>query len=89
MEQADAAHTGLTQAIDRFPNQAALLRRMVLKDHAFRSLCEDYALARASLAAFEARPDAAERPEITDYRAVITELEGEIARFLTATGQGW
>jgi hypothetical protein len=83
----DAAHTGLTQAVDRFPGQAALLRRLVLKDQAFRSLCEDYALARASLAGFEARPDAAERPEVGDYRSVIAELESEIARFLTAAGR--
>ena len=87
MGQADATHTGLAQAVGRFPDQAPLLRRLVLKDTAFRSLCEDYALARASLAGFEARSDAAERPEIADYRAVIAELESEIARFVTAAGQ--
>ena len=48
----------------------------------FREICEEYALAQESLARFEARPDAAERPEIGDYRTVIAELESEIDRFL-------
>jgi hypothetical protein len=80
-------HTGLEHAVIRFPGQAQLLRNLALKDRAFRSLCEDYALARASLAGFEALPEAAERGEIADYRAVVAELEAEIARFLTAAGR--
>ena len=54
--------------------------RLALADPAFREICEEYALAQESLARFEARPDAAERPEIGDYRTVIAELEGEIDR---------
>ena len=87
MVHADAARTGLAEAIARFPDQAPLLRRLALKDQAFRSLCEDYALALASLARFEARSDAAKRPEIADYQMVIAELESEVARFLTAPDQ--
>jgi enoyl-[acyl-carrier protein] reductase I len=60
---------------------------LALSDRAFRSLCEDYALARASLTSFQARADARERPEIADYRTVIAELEGEIARALTVAGR--
>jgi hypothetical protein len=83
MGHADTAHTGLAEAIACFPGQAAQLRRLMLSDRAFRSLCEDYALARASLAGFEVLPDADSRPEIADYRMVIAELESEIARFVT------
>lgn len=72
----------IAQVAERFPTMAPTLRRLALRDPAFRSLCEDYALARASLAAFEARPDADVRPEIADYRSVIDELDAEIARFL-------
>lgn len=72
----------IAQVAERFPTMAPALRRLALRDPAFRSLCEDYALARASLAAFEARPDADVRPEIADYRSVIDELDAEIARFL-------
>jgi hypothetical protein len=82
MAKADIAKTGLAQAAARFPEAAARLRRLALADPGFRDLCEDYGLARESLARFEARPDAAERPEIREYRSVIAELEGEIDRFL-------
>ncbi len=82
--QGEGTQGWLTQAIARFPDQTAHLRRLAIRDQSFRSLCEDYALAKASLAGFEARSDAAERPEIADYRVVIGELESEIARFLAA-----
>ena len=68
MARADIAQTGLAQAAARFPEAAARLRRLALADPGFRELCEEYGLARESLARFEARPDAAERPEISEYR---------------------
>ena len=86
MAGADIARTGLAQAMTRFPQAAAALRRLALADPAFREICEEYALARDSLTRFEARSDAAERPEIGDYRTVIAELEGEIDRMLQETG---
>lgn len=73
---------GLARAIARFPNAAAELRRLARDDGGFRDVCMEYALAQDSLARFEARPDAAERPEIADFRTVIAELESEIGRFL-------
>jgi len=82
MADADIAQTGLAQAIARFPETAATLRRLALSDPGFREICEEYGLAQKSLAGFEARPDASERPEIGDYRTVIAELEGEIDRCL-------
>ena len=88
MADADMARTGLAQAVARFPEAAAALRGLALVDPAFREICEEYALARASLAGFEARLDAAERPEVGDYRTVIAELEGEIARMLKEAGSG-
>ena len=88
MADADMARTGLAQAVARFPQAAARLRGMALVDPAFREVCEEYALARASLAGFEARLDAAERPEVGDYRTVIAELEGEIAWMLKEAEPG-
>jgi hypothetical protein len=84
MADADIAQTGLARAVARFPDAAATLRRLALTDPEFREICAEYALAQQSLAGFEARLDAAERPEIGDYRTVIAELEGEIQRFLDA-----
>ena len=88
MTKADIAKTGLAQATARFPEAAARLRRLALADPGFRDLCEDYGLARESLARFEARPDAAQRPEVTEYRSIVAELEGEIDRFLREARQG-
>ena len=82
MADTDIAQTGLARAVARFPEAAAGLRRLALTDPVFREICEEYALAQESLAAFEARPDAAERPEIGDYRTMIAEIEGEIDRLL-------
>jgi hypothetical protein len=86
MCRADFAKTGLAQAVARFPEAAAVLRGLALTDPGFREICEEYALAQQSLAGFEARLDAAERPEIADYRTVIVELENEIYRFLREAG---
>jgi len=82
MADTDIAHVGLAQAVARFPEAATALQRLALTDAVFREICEEYALAQESLALFEARPDAAERPEIGDYRVIIAEIEGEIERRL-------
>jgi hypothetical protein len=84
MTEVHIARTGVARAVARFPEAAATVRRLALNDPAFRDICEEYALAQQSLAGFEARPDAAERPEIGEYRTVISELEGEIDRRLKA-----
>ena len=55
-----------------------LIRRLFLVDRDFRSVCEDYALARNTLARFQTMSDAQQRPEIADYLSVIAELEVEI-----------
>ena len=82
MAEADIARAGLAQAVARFPEAAAILRELALTDPGFREICADYALAQQSLDSFKARTDAAERPEIGDYRTVIAELESEIDRFV-------
>ena len=82
MADADIARTGLDQAVARFPGAGAALHGMALADPAFREICEEYALAQESLTRFAAREDAADRPEVGDFRRVIAELEGEIERML-------
>jgi hypothetical protein len=82
MPRSEAAHDGLALVLHRFPPQAPAVRRLALQDPEFRGLCEDYALAAASLAGFEARADAPERPEVAEYRTVLAELEAEILRFV-------
>ncbi len=86
MVDPETAETGLARALARFPEAAGRLRRLALSSRGFREICEEYALAQQSLARFEARPDAAERPEIGDFRMVIAELEDEIGRLLGEEG---
>jgi hypothetical protein len=76
MAEADIAPEGLARVAERFPEAAASLRRLVATDPRFREICEEYGLARQSLAGFEARPDAAERPEIVRALVVGGNLEG-------------
>lgn len=82
MARADSAQAGIGQVAARFPKEAGRLQGLAVADPDFRELCEEYGLAQESLARFEAMPDAADRPEVPDYRAVIAELEGEIGRYL-------
>jgi hypothetical protein len=74
--------TDLALIIGLFPDDARSIRRIYTADSGFRSLCDDYRLARASLARFEARPDAETREEIPEYRDIIAELETEIEQRL-------
>lgn len=67
-----------------FPGRAALVRRLYLGNEGFRAICEDFALSLASLRRFEARPDAAFRPEIADHRALLKDLERELGAYLIA-----
>lgn len=68
----------LTRALDAFPGDALLIRRLFLADRSFRSACEDYRLARESLAAFERVQCDVPQPEIEDYQRVVRELEAEM-----------
>ena len=72
----------LAQVLALFPERSLHIRELFLRDESFRGLCEDYALARETLVRFEALPDADRRPEVPDYRSVISELEKEIAVML-------
>ena len=82
----DTARSDLAHVLERFPEATILIRRMFLADRGFRSVCEDYALARDALARFQAMPNGQQRPEIADYLSVIADLESEIAAFVRNAG---
>lgn len=88
MSGSDITSMGLIQMMARFPESAPALQRMARASPEFREICEEYALAQQSLAGFEARFDADQRPEIGDYRRVIAEIEAEIAKLLRAGAPG-
>ncbi|WP_134680439.1 hypothetical protein [Paracoccus ravus] len=70
--------------VERFPQCADEVRRLYLRDADFRAICEDLALCLDSLHHFEARPDAPLRPEVDDFRNLVTELEAELSRHIAA-----
>ncbi len=82
MARIDSAQARIAELASRFPAEARRLSGLAVRDPRFRELCEEYGLARESLVRFEAMPDAAERPEVPDYRVAIAELESEIGRYL-------
>lgn len=84
MPLASAASPDLTSALEAFPDLAPLVRRLFLADRSFRSACEDYRLARESLAAFERLRGGEPRPEVDDYRRVLRELEAEMLQMIHA-----
>jgi len=73
----------LAQVLALFPDRAVAVREVFLRDPAFRAICDDYALAVATLTRLKALPEAGERPEIHDYLTVISELETEIASMIS------
>jgi hypothetical protein len=62
----------------RFPEDTVLIARLYFANEAFRSLCEDFCLALATLSAFEKRTDGSKQFEIAEYRGLLRELEAEI-----------
>jgi hypothetical protein len=80
MPDPQAARLDLGQIVKRFPSKGALIRRLALKDKAFREICEDYLAACSSLAFFEA--SAPGGPEVSDFRQIIDQLAQELAAVL-------
>lgn len=72
------------RVLERFPQNAALIRRLFLSSTEFQSICEDYAVAHDTLTHFREHPDADLRTEVAEYEVLIGELELEIASLVEA-----
>lgn len=87
MSDSDASRLDLTEVLARFPHCAPLIRRLVVADESFWSVCEDYALARATLAKLQARPqDDQDAEKVAEYVALVADLEREITEALRRAG---
>lgn len=84
MSPAPASITDLSSALEVFPEDASLVRRLFLADRSFRSACEDYRLAREGLASFGRLQGDPPRPEVEDYRRLVRELEAEMRGMIRA-----
>lgn len=79
MTDPEGSRLDLTQVLELFPDHAARIRRLAVVDETFSSICEDYALAKATLAHLEAFEATDQRAaEIADYRDLVADLEREI-----------
>jgi len=80
MSDSEASRPDLTQVFARFPDSAALIRRLAIVDERFSSICEDYALAAATLAAL--RKPAKEKQDaskVAEYTMLVADLEREMS----------
>ena len=68
----------LADVLQRFPGKSEVVIALLASNDTFRSLCEDYAVARDALH----RLEAGEASRIADYRNLVRELEHDIAKAL-------
>jgi hypothetical protein len=78
---------GLESALERFPEHAAKIRLTALRHEDFRAICADYDLAKRALARFATEARQPPRPEETEYRALIVEIERELLAALDDVGR--
>ena len=72
----------LVAVINRFPAQEGLIKRSVLADEAFRSLCEDFADAEFALHKWGDSLSQSREARLREYRELVDELATEIERSL-------
>jgi len=71
----------MKKAIERFPDQADLIGRLVGQSETFRSLCEDHQLAVETLDGLTARRSMDDKI-VHEYRTLVEDLEVDIASAL-------
>jgi hypothetical protein len=71
----------MKKAVERFPDQADLIGRLVEQSETFRSLCEDHQLAVETLDTLTARRPMDDKI-VHEYRTLIEDLEVDIATAL-------
>ena len=76
-----------SRVIARYPEQTALIRRLLLREPSFRQVCEDFLFLLDTLAGFESRTKPLSAAEQEDYSRLRTELELEITRRLLSSDE--
>jgi crotonobetainyl-CoA:carnitine CoA-transferase CaiB-like acyl-CoA transferase len=67
---------------ERFPSDGALVAQLLAESDSFRSLCEDFILAKTTLIKLERFQREREAAKIAEYHQLVAELENEIAEAL-------
>jgi|GEM_PF-1910649 len=79
MAEAAGKPIDFSEVARRFSEHAELAARLAAGSEEFRGLCEDHALAVATLRRLEQGAQFADQPRLAEYRHVVLELEREIA----------
>jgi hypothetical protein len=69
----------MNQLLERFPDDAALIARLLVQDDAFCNLCEDFVLAKSALTNLETFQSRQQTMRIAEYHQLVAELGNEIA----------
>lgn len=83
LETRRARQSPFEVVIERHPEQAGLIRRLLVAKSEFRQLCEDYLLLREMIAELEARTSTDQHEMRSEYAQLSTELEHDIAQALS------
>ena len=76
----------LLAAIARFPDRGRAIEELAGHDEEFRSLCADYADAKAALAGWERCASPVRDERCTEYRGLLRDLALEIESALDCDG---
>ena len=68
--------------MSRYPQSAANIRRLLLRDQKFREICDDYEAAQEAVERWSHSSDRDANLRTAEFEKVSGELEGEIERFL-------
>jgi len=73
----------------RYPEKTLQIRRLVLRDSGFRTICEDYGKCVEAMEYFDHSQDPRAKARADEYRTLIQDLEEEISQALVALKPRW
>jgi hypothetical protein len=68
--------------LERLPGHQLAIRQRMIADPSFRSLCEDFDVAFEALRRWETSADANRTARVTEFKALLDDLEQDILREL-------
>ncbi len=82
MPEPTASSQHIQPVLERFPEDAGLIRRLAAESETFQGACEDYALACATLSQLRGLGQEGGHPRLADYQSLVEELGNEIAELI-------
>jgi hypothetical protein len=82
MSDSAASRLQIERVLERFPEDAGLIRRLAVESETFQGACEDYALACATLSQLRRLSQEGGHPRMADYQSLVEELEKELSEMI-------